>query len=478
MASSPASSRDSGLRLRVAMVWNGTLLAEELLLEPREVRLGSKPGCLFPLPDEILSPEQIEGYRRSAARGVAPATQPAPAELLLLSPADGGYRLHVSEEMGGEVWLGGERRPVASLRAVSPVALAGTDFGVVSVGSVSFFFQQVRAPARLPRPFFTLDGPTTASVGLSAFLAVAFLLFLFLIVKKEMPEPDPFELSTDLIARFMVTPPPESILEPKAKESGTNTKDAGKRDRDEGGKKAAKDEGKVGKQDAKQEQTEIAGERTEAVAQKVRSMGLLGALAGGGEKNAIADALDVPDVSDVLGGLGDAKTILGRGAGGAGLRGAGAGGGGTGPGSLFGAGAVGTGIGAGSGSGLGKGAGGIGAKGRPSKERVVSVSTGAPKVNGYLSPEQINRVVRANQAQIRYCYETEVQRQPSLKGRVEVQWRINLSGGVITAKVASSTLRNAKVEGCMVRQIRNWKFPKPDGGEVIVTYPFIFGVQG
>jgi hypothetical protein len=456
-------------RLRVAMVWNGTVQAEELLLDAAPVRVGSAKGCLFPLPDEIVVPPS-----RSPVQ--------APAALLLLEPSGsgsaGGYRLHVSPEMAGEVWIGGERRSVQSLAALSPVELSPTDFGVVSVGSVSFFFQQVRAPGRLPRPFFTLDGPATASIGLAAFLATAFLLFLFLIVKKEMPEPDPFEMSTDLVARFMVTPPPESILEEMKKESGTNTKDPGKRDRDEGGKKAAKDEGRVGKQDAKQEDTEIAGERTEAVAARVRNMGLLGALAGGGQKNAIADALDVPDVSDVLGGLGSAQTIMGRGAGGAGLRGTGAGGGGDGQGSLFGAGAVGTGIGAGSGSGLGKGSGGIGAKGRERKERAISVTTGTPKVNGYLSPEQINRVVRANQAQIRYCYENEVQRQPSLKGRVEVQWRINLQGAVITAKVASSTLRNAKVEGCMVRQVRNWKFPKPDGGEVVVTYPFIFGVQG
>jgi hypothetical protein len=34
------------------------------------------------------------------------------------------------------------------------------------------------------------------------------------------------------------------------------------------------------------------------------------------------------------------------------------------------------------------------------------------------------------------------------------------------------------VEGCIVRQIRKWRFPQPDGGEVSVMYPFIFGVGG
>jgi outer membrane biosynthesis protein TonB len=124
------------------------------------------------------------------------------------------------------------------------------------------------------------------------------------------------------------------------------------------------------------------------------------------------------------------------------------------------------------------GRGGIGARGRAHAERRISVSRGRPRINGYLSPEQINRVVRANQAAIRYCYEVEVQRQPNLRGRVSIAWRIDLAGRVTTARVGSSTLHNARVEGCMVRQIRRWRFPQPDGGQVQVSYPFIFGVQG
>ena len=103
---------------------------------------------------------------------------------------------------------------------------------------------------------------------------------------------------------------------------------------------------------------------------------------------------------------------------------------------------------------------------------------GRARVNGYLSAEQINRVVRANQAAIRYCYEVEVQRQPNLRGRIEIAWRVNLQGSVSSARVARSTMNNSRVEGCIVRQVRRWRFPRPDGGEVSVQYPFIFGVQG
>jgi TonB family protein len=108
----------------------------------------------------------------------------------------------------------------------------------------------------------------------------------------------------------------------------------------------------------------------------------------------------------------------------------------------------------------------------------VQLTAGTPQVSGYLSAEQINRVVRANQAALRYCYESEVQRQRGLKGKVMIQWRVDRAGLVPTARVASSTLNNSGVEGCIVRQIRKWHFPKPDGGEVSVMYPFIFGVGG
>ncbi|MDB4974233.1 MAG: putative abductin-like protein, partial [Myxococcaceae bacterium] len=236
------------------------------------------------------------------------------------------------------------------------------------------------------------------------------------------------------------------------------------------------DEGKFGRKDTTKQEHEIKGDVREQIASKVRGMGLLGALAGG---DTLKDALDVGQVGALLGGLGSAETNLGAGSGGKGLRGVGSGGGGDGPGSLMGGGALGTGLGAGRGNGRGgKGGSGNGGSGKGRGEAVVQVTAGVPQVSGYLSAEQINRVVRANQAALRYCYETEVQRQHGLRGKVVLQWRVDRAGAVPTAKVASSTLHNATVEGCIVRQVRKWRFPQPDGGEVAVMYPFIFGVGG
>jgi hypothetical protein len=311
-----------------------------------------------------------------------------------------------------------------------------------------------------------------ASLGLSLFLHVGYLLFLFLVAAQELAPRDALELDTELVKKFLVTPPPEELLQKR--KAGTETEDPGLRDRDEaGGKRHEKDEGRVGRKDATREDTQIAGEPKDAVAAKVRGMGLLGVLAGGGPQNALASALDAPSLDKMLGGLGSVQTIAGRGSGGFGLRGSGSGGGGTGQGSLFGAGDLGTGVGAGNGSGKGKGSGGIGLPGAKAREAQLSLESSGAHVNGFLSKEQIDRVVRANQAAIKYCFEVEMQHQPKLQGAVHMSWRIDREGRVAAVRVAKSTLGNSRVEGCMARQIKRWQFPRPDGGEVEVTYPFL-----
>ena len=444
MAKPQASAEHS---LRVALLWNGALQAEQILADAREVKLGSGRDALFALPEGVIQEE----------------------ELTLLRADGPGYALQPNGALAGFVSIAGERHEVAGLR--EPQRLGREDFGVVTVGGLALFFQYVTPsqqalPARLERDFSVL-----ACLGLSLFLHVTLLLFLFLVAAKEFAPAGELELDADLVKRFMVVPPP--INEPllMRKKVGTETPDPGLRDRDEGGKKQAKAEGRVGKKEAPQQDTKVAGEPNEAVA-KVRGLGLLGVLSGGGPTSGLQSALDTPSLDKMLGGLGAAQSVTGRGSGGLGLRGSGSSGGGTGQGNLFGAGEVGTGIGVGKG-GKGRGAGGPGAEGAKAKEAKLSLDNSQAQVRGFLSKEQIDRVVRANQAAIKYCFEAEMQHQPKLEGAVHMNWRIDLQGKVASVRVAKTTLGNARVEGCMARQIKRWVFPKPDGGEVDVTYPFL-----
>ncbi len=444
-------------QLRVALVFGETIEAEEVLERPKPVVLGAGQDALLPLPAGNVEGDRLE----------------------VLRPASHGYELLFHPSMGGSVWVNGARQEVSALRDGHPVMLGPDDYGVVTIGTVALFFQMVRPASRIGRgwPAFITDPARMMSLLLSGFLHAAFFLLMLLALEEAGPAADELELSPDLVRRFMVTPPPEDILEPETS-SGTDTEDPGIRDREEaGGAAAPEEEGRVGREDAPQEDTEMEGPvNGGGAAERVANLGVLGALRGGeGETNALAEALEGPSIGDLLGGLGSSRTVMGRGSGGTGLRGSGGGGGGTGPGTLFGAGRMGTGVGAGRGAGGGRGHGGPGARGRPREEVRVRMQTARPRVSGYLSPEQIMRVVRQNQAAVRYCYENELQRQPNLHGRIEIQWRIARSGSVTSARVGSSTMHNARVEGCIVRQVRRWRFPQPDGGEVDVNFPFIFG---
>ncbi len=117
---------------------------------------------------------------------------------------------------------------------------------------------------------------------------------------------------------------------------------------------------------------------------------------------------------------------------------------------------------------------GAGVKLDKRKERkAVSLST--PTIMGALPREVVERVIRENKNQIRYCYEVELQRRQNLAGRVSVSWVISSSGRVARVKITDSTLGSKRTEKCIARRIKTWQFPRPAGGGVVtVNYPFIF----
>lgn len=103
------------------------------------------------------------------------------------------------------------------------------------------------------------------------------------------------------------------------------------------------------------------------------------------------------------------------------------------------------------------------------------VRPGMASVRGRLDRAEILRVVRRNQAAVRYCYEVELQRAPGLEGRLTARFEILPTGRVASASIASDTMGNNNVSSCIARQIRRWRFPQPEGGgSVSVSYPFVF----
>lgn len=94
-------------------------------------------------------------------------------------------------------------------------------------------------------------------------------------------------------------------------------------------------------------------------------------------------------------------------------------------------------------------------------------------VEGGLDRDQIIAVINRNKGQIIYCYEKGLQAQPSIGGRVAVDFVIGPSGRITTARVAQTSLRSKLVEDCMLARMKTWQFPRPVGNvNVDVLYPF------
>lgn len=463
--------------LRVAAVWGTTVVALETLERGESFVLGDEENALLPIPD-----------------GVEMAKSP-------LRAAAGGWELDARGAVGGLLTLRGRSEdPAAIGRTGAPVPVMPGDFGLVQYGQFSIFFQYTTLPIALS----SFKGPEVLTM-LAIFCSAVLHLGLLGLVRTLMTPPPlakPLELTNpdEYAARFglkravVETPPP--VAQGDDKSGGAGVKDPGAQDTKPqgGGRKIKGAEGKLGMND-KADHTQLPGE----IKPTTHYGGLSDVLDGDTGKEIQSTLKSINTVSDALAGLRSNTVVLGSGPG-TGLKGAGSGGGGNGAGVAFGSGTLDTGFGAGAGGGYGGGLGGPGGRGAGGhgkggagggggngngngagngpNEAKVTASAGNGASRGGLSQEQVRRVVMAHLGAVRACYESEAQRNPSLKGGITVAWQIDPSGSVTSASIAGSTLSNPRVEGCVVRQVKGWRFPTSETPTTVAGFPFKFGVGG
>jgi hypothetical protein len=100
------------------------------------------------------------------------------------------------------------------------------------------------------------------------------------------------------------------------------------------------------------------------------------------------------------------------------------------------------------------------------------------KIRGGMSREVVKRVIEQHLDEITYCYETALISNPSIKGKITMEWKILMSGAVGEVRIKSSTVKSPAIYGCIKSAIKSWQFPQPVGNEVVVSYPFIFDIVG
>jgi len=96
----------------------------------------------------------------------------------------------------------------------------------------------------------------------------------------------------------------------------------------------------------------------------------------------------------------------------------------------------------------------------------------------YRSGQELQRVIYDHYSAIKYCYERELKRHPSLQGKVKVRITVHADGHVEKVEIVNSTINNERVERCIITKIRRWKDFKPidqKEGSVAFTQTFKFG---
>lgn len=371
----------------------------------------------------------------------------------LVTRTSSGVRL---DPGGGTAWRysGGDR--IES----SGGALRAGDRWVVELGGTLFLVRTVAAPAALPPAPLQVDW--LFSGLLVALIFVAAALAITLAMRPYDPSLDTIEVPEHFVKLMLQEPE-------KKKKAPARQLDAG------AGERAKEEAGKTGDKTSKLPRAKgprIAQNHAELNRLTANAAGLLAEISAM-KDNAIfgSDGLG-QEVTSALGGL--IGTTYGRQAGEGGFAGRGVGPGGGGP--AQGIGGVGT-----HGSEFGREGGGKlpGIEGPTKPGGGPGVSARDPIILGALDKSLIDEVIKKKLPAIRYCYQKQLNQQPSLAGKVVMKFTIDKQGGVSSASVKSSTLRNPVVEACVRAQFLQMRFPPPRGGGiVIVSYPFVFNSAG
>ncbi|RJO63143.1 MAG: energy transducer TonB [Myxococcales bacterium] len=452
----------TGKILRIGIMQGGRIIEDRYLRKPETITVGESPKAAFVLPL---------------------GSTPIPKYFPLFTFKRPYFFLTFTGSMTGKVALDGGKTIVdlAELVNAGEAKKEGKAYsfqlgeamrGTVKIGEVTIIFHFVQAPPLPARPKLpaSIRQGWIKSVDWVYFsiLFACFVLnagFLAICSTQPIPKRAALEMVPDRFARFVVADLPEL-----KKDTAADLKTEG-----EGEKKAVEEEKKDEKKGEKtekpeqemseEEKAQAAARRKAEIAKKVAGMGLVNFLTSKGPSadgglTALADTLaeggrfgDIDGTMQGVSGLGVATSATERGR---------RGGGGGGPQSKE--------IGRMDVSEGGK----ADLAGRQEAEIKGSAKLGSLEVDGSLDADSIKSIVGRNLPSIKHCYEQQLRRNPKLAGKVTVEVTVAATGAVTRVEIVGSTLNDRTVEDCIASTIRRWRFSKPEGGEVVFTYPFIF----
>jgi len=456
--------------LRIGVIQGGKIVEERIVRKRETVTVGSSERNHF-----VLN-----------AAGVAPRF-----ELFQLVGSD--YILNFTDTMSGRVGLPAGVQSLEQLRSTGAARNAGSHWqvklndnarGKVVIGDVTLLFQFVTPPPVQPRPQLpaaarggfakSIDWMFTAFVMFSFMTSFGFVVYL---ENSDWPVADGIGvIPPEYIALVTASlPPEEPVEEPPTTDDGAAedvspaptqpTKKPGEEKVEQPGKAAGEDNNS--KQDQVAQQTaQIAGEA--AAAAEALLLGALSAEGGGALNDVLAGGAITGNAEEVLeqaAGVGVATNSSG------GILRPRAGGGTEGRTSGLGS------LGASGGGGQKQGEGGAITERAPAG-RIKVESGDDVGGSGEFDSKLVTAEVKKRLKAIQICYEQQLRRNPSLQGKVTVEFTIEMSGTVSKANATANTTNDAAVASCVVDAVKRFRFnPGPEGGSVTYSYPFVFAPQ-
>lgn len=437
--------------LRVGVIQGGKIIEEKLLRRHERVTIGSGTRNTLVIPASGL-----------------------PESLSLFEPKGSHYELSFTDTMSGRISVRDAVHDLAGLKSANLARRSGKGWslpltdearGKVSLGDVTVLFQFVVAPPEPEKPKLPASAKGSLWTSIDWFLTVLLLvssvLHTSLVVafyNTPLPEPLGLEEMDERWAKLLV---PDMQREEKPKEP---PKEKPKTDGTAAAAAAEKEKLKVKDDMNESQKAAVRAARKEAAAKLVAGKGVLAILGTAGAASAggvVADVFGQGGIG-VREGAFDGITGIGV-ADGGGER------------TRRGASDVGSAASIGD---LATSGGGDVATSAKQELKVGVVKSERPEVDGALDPDAIARFVKTRIASVKDCYERELKRNPQLAGKVAIAFTIEESGRVSEAEVETNTMGSDTVASCIAERIKRWVFPKPKGGSVTVSYPFIFSPAG
>lgn len=446
--------------LRIGVIQGGKIIEERIVRRRETVTVGPSEKAHFVIPGRGLASSRFDLFE---VRGEE-------------------YALNFTDAMSGRISLEGEVRDLADLRKTGRARMRGKAWqvllgeqarGKIAIGESTILFQFVPPPPVQPKP--QLPAAVRGNLFADAFNPSTYSIVLFMIIEAALciwwantdwPKPTLEEQVQQL--RELI-PPRVAQLEKQKAEAETGEEEA------EESEEESKEEKNARRDREKQPEKsadEIARERAEKrarLAEQLAQTGInkiLGAMGGDG---AIADVMrggdvgaDQDELFRQVNGVGVATGETGALLGPAGGKGSGE---------------------AADVSQIKVGGDRDVATAGPGAERKVAgrVSGGkstATGGTGMLNPEDVSKEIKRRMGAIRGCYEQALKRNPTLQGKIVIEFTISGIGRVSRAKCVVDEVDDPAVCSCIESTFLRFRFPPPEGGEASFENPFVFTPAG